>query len=309
MDFHKNKKLDFDKKEILDTYNNSNEKYNSHLYAIQNQKCNLTSAKTNIFNLLKYLIILLLLNPSRTLLRIELEIKKKTAMSKILYFGNIDKPKEKNIVYKISTGSHSIDENLKILKFNCKASSNCKVNITWSSKQIGGNDYEDDDIVEVEEEDSTNDIFENNKDLNLTESQNLRMLGELKFIGDEMFKQCKTIIAIKFFTDSQISIFSMSHMFDSCSELVKIQDLYIESTKRLDYAFYNCAKLNTITYKLCSLSNTRINTSYMFAKCVSMSSTELNKFDFQGAKFVDMNSMYYNCLLLDSFEINSFDTS
>ena len=314
MDLHKQKKLlFFDEENILDSYYTSNIKlkyrknrnnsinkykyidndiYNS--YKFKKEKCYLKSKNIILFNLLKYLIFLILLNPLISKFNIILKVKKTYNFEQILYTINIGKP----ITIQKDYGSYEYDGDY--LKFKC-GRAQCEVTLSWEEQinvvttQLSSNTT-DEETQEPEQDSSLayppeNPIVSPNSPVgsvgNPISGQNqsfgqgsalgnVRLLEDSKLVsGENLFKDCHKIISITFTSD--FYFLSILHMFDSCYSLETIENLIVKDLDNFESAFFDCRSLKNVTFEDCSLLNQNINARTMFANCISLETINLNK--------------------------------
>ena len=273
-----------------------NNNYIPHLQIIHLEKNKSNKKNINLFKLFKYFIVLIFFNLTNSKYKIYLEIDKNNAKEPILCTKYVGMPRKIKLDSNEASSIYYSQED-DYLKFICTFNK-CGITLIWGQEELPPTDPPEPSPDESEQE-------PDNPDPNQNESEpdpgNGRILEDSESInGDDLFRGCTTIKLIEFLSDNEIYLTSMSHTFDSCNSLEKIQNLNIDQVENLEYAFHNCENLYSLDIKG-TLSNIEINTEYMFANCESLSSINLDYFS--GNELINMNSMFSNCKSINSLLI------
>ena len=148
--------------------------------------------------------------------------------------------------------------------------------------------------------------------------------NEVKNINiTRMFYNCKNIKTIIFdniynrMPDISASLrnvyyypVDLSYAFYNCISLTNLQLFYFRThyTQEIKYMFFNCNKLEAISFTDCYFANTLItNMKGIFQNCESL--TSLNLATFYTPKVIIMWDMFKNCKNLTSLNVANFNTS
>ena len=113
--------------------------------------------------------------------------------------------------------------------------------------------------------------------------------------AENMFNSCSIIQYIDFFEFDTSIITNMTHMFDGCSNLIEVKNLYPINTRDMSYLFYNCGSLKNFNLNLSEDTNiTQVtNMERMFYYCNNLISVDLT--NIYTNNVTSMRSMFYNC--------------
>ena len=123
----------------------------------------------------------------------------------------------------------------------------------------------------------------------------------------ELFYGFKCIESIYFKKFIRNNINDMSHMFNWCSSLKKINILNCNTNNvtNMSWMFNGCSSLEDIDLSNFNTKNVK-NMNSMFCECTSLKVLNLSNFDTK--KVIDMSFMFYKCTSLKEIDISNFDT-
>jgi hypothetical protein len=244
----------------------------------------------NVFNILKYLIII-----------------------NFVFFSNCN-----SITINTILTSNLINYKLLSTINACENLNNIKVNNIICTNDVSANfrcfnsngyyyiffEINDKYTIELDFNDSmtnTSYIFENNPliekiDLGKFDMSNIE-------IADHMFDSCKFMTDVYNFSIENTR--DMSYFFVNCISLknIELNLSYNEEIQNMEYFFYNCNSLTSLELELNSSSLT--NMRYMFAECTFLTSVNLNIFN--ASNLQNLEYLFYNCDLLTEVTLDIHD--
>ena len=250
-------------------------------------KLNFIIRKTIIPKIYIYLFIIFVLSPiffSKDLEKpyITIQLYKTNSFEKVMKYDKISQPN--NIFYNLKNyaDSSSVKYKDNYIYFKCTTGSSCTIKLHWGRKKQN-------ETENVEERNSTS----------ASEVETQSLSDDLN--ADYMFGDCNKIISIDFSKFYTTRISSMSHMFYQCSWLESISNLEVGSVTNLEYAFFSCENLESLTIYI--QGNDDKNMEYMFYECNNLKSFHMNLNYIDTAKY-----MFYNCQELNDITITKFRT-
>ena len=151
------------------------------------------------------------------------------------------------------------------------------------------------------------------------ENQRVNLLGEFKFIIEEMIIDGKKVDPCRKYIFESIGLHSVYVLVD-LSQTSSLESMFYESdmisisfsekfnTEKIvdmNYMFDTCQNLTSIDL---SVFNTRnvLDMGGMFSECTSLISVDLSNFNTEHVE--DMNSFFYKCNSLTSIDLSNFNT-
>jgi hypothetical protein len=123
--------------------------------------------------------------------------------------------------------------------------------------------------------------------------------------AQNLFYECSIIKYIDFLEFDSSIITNMSHMFDGCSNLIEVKNLYPINVQDMSYSFYYCRSLKKFNLNLSEDMNiTQVtNIERMFCNCDNLISVNLT--NIYTNNVTSMRSMFYNCYNLNSLNLGN----